>query len=123
MLQSPFLQLTRVGIDKRNLLEARMVIRSYNDHRSAPFSRALVGWHHQLYSGVGADIVMESITLIPDFAVNGSYATGWEEKMFSSREAEAEAFAASVRGQKAVIRFNPKNPGRSRIDRVPIFPS
>ena len=57
------------------------------------------------------------------FAVNGSYATGWEEKMFSSREAEAEAFAASVRGQKAVIRFNPKNPGRSRIDRVPIFPS
>src|SRR5215469_2810547 len=43
-----------------------MEINSYNDHCSAPFSRALVGWtqHHQLYSGVGADIVMESITLI-----------------------------------------------------------
>src|SRR5262249_20679395 len=27
----------------------------------APFSRALVGLHHQIYSGVGADIVMESI--------------------------------------------------------------
>jgi len=24
----------------------------------------LVGQHHQLYSGIGADIVMESITLI-----------------------------------------------------------
>jgi hypothetical protein len=36
-----------------------------NSHRSAPFSRP-VGWfwHHQLYSGVGADIVMESISLI-----------------------------------------------------------
>src|SRR5208282_1282261 len=51
MLQSPFLQLTRVRIDKRNLLEARMVIRSYNDHRSAPFSRALVGSHHQSLLG------------------------------------------------------------------------
>jgi hypothetical protein len=30
-----------------------------------------VGWlsHHQLYSGVGADIVMESITLIERFWV------------------------------------------------------
>jgi hypothetical protein len=41
-----------------------MVIRSYNDHRSAPFSRALVGSHHQSLLGVGADIVMESITPI-----------------------------------------------------------
>ena len=63
------------------------------------------------------------VTVGYSFAVNGSYTTGWEEKMFSSREAEAEAFAASIRGQKAVIRFNPKNPDRSRIDRVPIFPS
>jgi hypothetical protein len=51
MLQPPFLQLTRVCIDKRNLLEARMVIRSYNDHRSAPFSRASVGSHHQSLLG------------------------------------------------------------------------
>ncbi len=51
MLQPPFLQLTCVRIDKRNLLEARMVIRSYNDHRSAPFSRALVGWHDQSLLG------------------------------------------------------------------------
>jgi hypothetical protein len=68
MLQSPFLQLTRVGIDKRNLLEARMVIRSYNDHRSAPFSRAC--WlvrTTKAYSRVGADIVMESITLKTPF--------------------------------------------------------
>ncbi len=43
-----------------------MEICSDNDHRSAPFSLAsLVGIsNHQLYSGVGADVVMESITLI-----------------------------------------------------------
>ncbi|MGB8063423.1 MAG: hypothetical protein WCF26_16135, partial [Candidatus Sulfotelmatobacter sp.] len=29
MLQSPFLQLTRVGIDKRNLLEARVVVTTW----------------------------------------------------------------------------------------------
>jgi hypothetical protein len=54
------------------------------------------------------------------YAVNGSYTTGWEERMFSSRETEAEAYAASIRGQKAVIRFNPKNPERSRIDQAPV---
>jgi len=38
-------------------------IGSYNNHRSAPFLRAC--WlvlAHQLYSDLGADIVMESIT-------------------------------------------------------------
>jgi hypothetical protein len=43
-----------------------MEIYSYNDHRSAPFSRAwLVGFsNHQLYPGMGADVVMKSISLI-----------------------------------------------------------
>jgi len=38
-------------------------IYSYNDHVRL-LSPEPVGWiqHHQLYSGVGADIVMESIT-------------------------------------------------------------
>ena len=51
------------SIYKRNLLKARVVICSYNQH-IGPFSRAF--WlvqHHQVYSGVGADIVMESIVL------------------------------------------------------------
>ena len=41
-----------------------MEIYSYNDHRSVPFSRAC--WlvlAPPTYSGMGADIVMESITL------------------------------------------------------------
>src|SRR5881397_4057412 len=38
--QSPFVQFTRVRIDKRNLLEARVIVTTYNDHCSAPFSRA-----------------------------------------------------------------------------------
>src|ERR1700676_1159941 len=53
------------GIYKRNLLETRVIIASYNDHCPAPFYPSLHGWfwHHQVYSGLGAGIVMESITL------------------------------------------------------------
>jgi hypothetical protein len=42
-----------------------VVICSYNDHVRL-LSPEPVGWiqHHQLYSSGGADIVMESITLI-----------------------------------------------------------
>src|SRR6185369_11343698 len=42
MPQPSFLELSGVGIDPSNLLELGMEIYSYNDHRSAPFSRA--GW-------------------------------------------------------------------------------
>jgi Domain of unknown function (DUF4136) len=65
VLQSPFLELPSVCIHKRNLLKARVVICSYNDHVRL-LSPEPVGWiqHHQLYSGLGADIVMESISLI-----------------------------------------------------------
>src|ERR1700733_4448153 len=67
MLQPQFLRRTRARIDKGNLLEARMVILSYNDHRSAAFSRPRLVGTTKAYSGVGADIVMESISLItPD---------------------------------------------------------
>jgi hypothetical protein len=49
------------------------------------------------------------------YAVNGSFKTGWDERSFSG-ETEVEDYAASIRGQKEIIRFNPKNPDRSRID-------
>ncbi len=42
MPQPSFLELSGVGIYQSNLLELGMEIYSYNDHRSAPFSRA--GW-------------------------------------------------------------------------------
>jgi len=44
-------------------LEGRVVIASYNNHCSAPLSRAF--WlvrTTKVYPGVGADIVMESVT-------------------------------------------------------------
>src|SRR5450631_160759 len=40
VLQSPLLQFPGFGIHKSNLLKGRVVICSYNDHRSTPFSRA-----------------------------------------------------------------------------------
>ena len=63
VLQSPFLQFPSLGIHKRNLLEARVVITSYNHHvRLLSPGPWLVGTT-KVYSGQGADIVMESITL------------------------------------------------------------
>src|ERR1700722_16087864 len=49
VLQSPFLELPSVGIHKPNLLKARMVVCSYNDHVRL-LSPEPVGWiqHHQL---------------------------------------------------------------------------
>jgi hypothetical protein len=61
-----------------------------------------------------------SVRIGYSYAVNGSYTTGWDERMFSSRGSEAEAYAATIRAQKVVIRFNPKNPERSRIDQAPV---
>src|SRR6267143_676356 len=44
VLQRPLLQFSAFGIHIRNLLEARVIIASYNDHCSAPSSRAFFGW-------------------------------------------------------------------------------
>src|ERR1019366_2081519 len=44
VLQSPLLQLPSLGIHKSNLLEARVVIASYNHHCSAPCLPSLFGW-------------------------------------------------------------------------------
>src|SRR5207237_8852702 len=53
VLQCPLLQFPSFGIHIRNLLEARVIIASYNDHCSAPSSRAFFGWfqHHQSLLG------------------------------------------------------------------------
>src|SRR5882762_10889232 len=64
VLQSSLLQFPCVGIHKRNLLEARMVVTTYNPHvRLLSPGPWLVGTT-KVYPGVGADIVMESISLI-----------------------------------------------------------
>ena len=69
MLQPLLLQLSALSVNECYLLKLGVKIYSYNDHRSAPFSRALlVGQHHQLYLGLGADIVMESISQVTGWA-------------------------------------------------------
>jgi hypothetical protein len=65
MRQPLFLALSGLAIHRSYLLKLGVEIYSYNDHRSAPFSRAC--WlvlAPPTYSGMGADIVMESIALI-----------------------------------------------------------
>jgi hypothetical protein len=65
VLESPFLELSSVRVHKRNLLKARVVIDPImiivRLLSPEPF-----GWFGttKVYSGVGADIVMESITLL-----------------------------------------------------------
>src|SRR6266851_2666391 len=53
VLQCPLLQFPSFGFHKSNLLKARVIIASYNDHCSAPSSRAFFGWfqHHQSLLG------------------------------------------------------------------------
>src|ERR1022692_49915 len=65
VLQSPLSAFTSFGIHKSNLLETRMVVTTYNHHLRllSPELLWLVGTT-EVYSGLGADIVMESITLI-----------------------------------------------------------
>src|SRR2546425_5358808 len=53
MLQPLLFHFSRFCIHIRNLLEARMVIASYNNHVGS-FLRALVGLHHQSLSGAGS---------------------------------------------------------------------
>jgi hypothetical protein len=64
MRQSLLLELTGIAVHKRYLLKARVIIASYDQHRWL-LSPGL-GWLSttKAYSGVGADIVMESIKLI-----------------------------------------------------------
>src|SRR5215467_15088695 len=66
VFQPLLVTISRFSIHKRNLLEARVIICSYNDHRRLLSTRAfLVGMRRQVYSGVGAGVVMESsITFI-----------------------------------------------------------
>jgi hypothetical protein len=63
VLQPTFPAFPSFCIHKRNLLKARMVIATYNPHvRLLSPGPWLVGTT-KVYPGVGADIVMESITL------------------------------------------------------------
>jgi hypothetical protein len=62
LFESPFLQLTGVGIHKRNLLKARVVVTPYNLHVRLRSPEPWLVGTTKVYSGVGADIVMESIS-------------------------------------------------------------
>src|SRR5207245_9266621 len=52
---------TSVRIDKRNLLEARVIVTTYNDHVRLLSPEPWLVSATKVYSGVGADIVMESL--------------------------------------------------------------
>jgi hypothetical protein len=57
-----------VLVSTNALLEGRVIIASYNDHCPAPFYLGRHGWfgHRQAHWGLGARIVMDSITLMAE---------------------------------------------------------
>src|SRR6266566_1666792 len=59
--QFPLVPFTTVRIDKRNLLEARVIVTTYNDHVRLLSPEPWLASATKVYSGVGADIVMESL--------------------------------------------------------------
>src|SRR5438094_8410013 len=58
--QFPFVPFPRVRIDKRNLLEARVIVTTYNDHVRLLSPEPWLVSATKVYSGVGPDIVLES---------------------------------------------------------------
>src|SRR5437667_7055941 len=54
--QFPFVQFPRVRIDKRNLLEARVIVTTYNDHVRLLSPEPWLVSATKVYSGVGADM-------------------------------------------------------------------
>src|SRR5207237_8468376 len=58
--QFPLVPFTTVRIDKRNLLEARVIVTTYNDHVRLLSPEPWLVSATKVYSGMGADIVMES---------------------------------------------------------------
>src|SRR5207237_5043650 len=59
--QFPLVPFPRVRIDKRNLLKARVIVTTYNDHVRLLSPEPWLVSATKVYSGVGADIVMESL--------------------------------------------------------------
>ena len=59
--QFPLVPFTTVRIDKRNLLEARVIVSTYNDHVRLLSPEPWLASATKVYSGMGADIVMESL--------------------------------------------------------------
>src|SRR6266566_3898809 len=59
--QFPLVPFTPVRIDKRNLLEARVIVTTYNDHVRLLSPEPWLASATKVYSGMGADIVMESL--------------------------------------------------------------
>src|SRR5512141_2706592 len=63
--QASLLEFSCFSVDERNLLEARVIITTYNQHvRLLSPEPWLVGTT-KVYSGLGADIVMESLRSKP----------------------------------------------------------
>jgi len=58
--QFPLVPFTCVCIYKRDLLEARVIVTTYNDHVRLLSPEPWLVCATKVYSGVGADIVMES---------------------------------------------------------------
>src|SRR3989441_2787408 len=114
--QFPFVPFPRVRIDKRNLLEARVIVTTYNDHVRLLSPEPWLVSATKVYSGVGADIVMESLHSQPGSERNRLLTTVhcWN----GTGDTSAPSFVLT----KRPIR-NKLSPSRRRPCRRPFSPS
>src|SRR5438128_7734502 len=90
-LAVPQFPLVPFRIDKRNLLEARVIVTTYNDHVRLLSPEPWLVSATKVYSGMGADIVMESLPLkrLPKEALVGRPSSRDRSKILGEPNAPA----------------------------------
>src|SRR5205807_1350578 len=99
--QFPLVPFTTVRIDKRNLLEARVIVTTYNDHVRLLSPEPRLVSASKVYSGMGADIVMESLHSQPGSERNRL----WVLK--NERRKETLSRQLKVRGKNGGLGWKP----------------
>src|SRR5256886_15569988 len=104
--QFPLVPFTTVRIDKRNLLEARVIVTTYNDHVRLPRPGKVGGAkaNHQA-RGKEPNMIIIGVDFHPEFQQIASVDTEtgeFQEKRLAHRE-DAETFYRALAGQKVRV--------------------
>src|SRR5207253_5482541 len=103
--QFPLVPFTSARIDKRNLLEARVIVTTYNDHVRLVSPEPWLASATKVYSGVGErsrTMIIIGVDFHPEFQQIASVDTEtgeFQEKRLAHRE-DAETFYRALAGQK-----------------------
>src|SRR5947208_12099256 len=106
--QFPLVPFTSARIDKRNLLEARVIVTTYNDHVRLLSPEPWLASATKVYSGVGErsrTMIIIGVDFHPEFQQIASVDTEtgeFQEKRLAHRE-DAETFYRALAGQNGRV--------------------